>query len=193
MIDPMNRPVAASAMTQWLPVVTTLLSILAAAPAMAEPSQTPDLSGYTPMNAKDYATYYNYPTTSGLQFVTPSGYRCRITYTGRANPPYKSTSCWGVLPGTSSNFVGVTAGMKVDPAQFGNADLTALETYSPPPSSSTPSISPATVSPDAYKPLPAGSKVGWSDSGTCAVTDVMTVCVLGDHGFVLDPHGSRAF
>jgi hypothetical protein len=52
---------------------------------------------------------------------------------------------------------------------------------------------PVTISPDAYKPLPVGSKLTYRDSATCAVADAMTVCVLGDHGFVLKPDGSQAF
>ena len=51
----------------------------------AEPDRFPDLSHYVEADASAYNTYGNYPTTSGLQFSTPGGYRCRMTFTGKAN------------------------------------------------------------------------------------------------------------
>ncbi|OLP00439.1 hypothetical protein BVU76_20580 [Mycolicibacterium porcinum] len=161
---------------------------LAAPVAAADPGQVPDLSGYTAVAVHDFNTYYNYPTTNGAQFVTPGGYRCRITYTGRANPPMKQASCWGELPGTSNNMVSVFAAMQLDPATFATVDLAAMEKY-------TDYKDPRdrTVDPAAYKLLPAGSKLSYPDSATCAVTEVSTVCVMGDHGFELSPKGSRVF
>ncbi|MEN4396249.1 MULTISPECIES: hypothetical protein [Mycolicibacterium] len=159
-----------------------------ASPAAADPGQIPDLGGYTAVGVQDYSTYYNYPTTNGAQFVTPGGYRCRITYTGRANPPMKQASCWGELPGTSSNMVSVFAAMSVDPATFSTGDLADMEKY-------TDYKEPRdrTVDPADYKLLPAGSRLDYPDTGTCAVTEVSTVCVVGDHGFELSQRGSRVF
>lgn len=161
---------------------------LTAPVAGADPGQIPDLSGYTAVDIHDYNTYYNYPTTNGAQFVTPGGYRCRITYTGRANPPMKQATCWGALPGTSSNAVSVFAAMQLDPATFSTVDLTDMEKY-------TDYKEPRdrTVDPADYKLLPAGSKLTYPDTGTCAVTEVSTVCVVGDHGFELSAKGSRVF
>ncbi|WP_166906788.1 hypothetical protein [Mycobacterium sp. DL440] len=156
--------------------------------AVADPGQIPDLSGYTAVDIHDYNTYYNYPTTNGAQFVTPGGYRCRITYTGRANPPMKQATCWGQLPGTSSNLVNVFAAMSGDPARFSTGDLAAMEKY-------TDYKEPRdrTVDPADYKLLPAGSKLVYPNTGTCAVTEASTVCVIGDHGFELSERGSRVF
>ncbi|MUL84158.1 MULTISPECIES: hypothetical protein [unclassified Mycolicibacterium] len=146
------------------------------------------MSSYSAVDFHDYNTYYNYPTTTGAQFVTPGGYRCRITYTGRANPPMKQAVCWGALPGTSSNAVRVFAAMTLDPATFSTVDLADMEKY-------TDYKEPRdrTVDVDDYKPLPAGRKLSYPNTGTCAVTEVSTVCVVGDHGFELSGQGSRVF
>ncbi|TMS55864.1 hypothetical protein [Mycobacterium sp. DBP42] len=156
--------------------------------AAADPGHIPDLSGYTAVDVHDYNTYYNYPTTNGAQFVTPGGYRCRITYTGRANPPMKQAFCWGELPGTSSNSVNVFAAMDLDPATFSTVDLAAMEKYM-----DYKEPRDRTVDPADYKLLSAGSKLDHPDTGTCAVTEVSTVCVIGDHGFELSAKGSRVF
>jgi hypothetical protein len=177
-------------MAHWPVVATTVVLGACAVPiATADPGSLPDLSGYTTAEPDGYSTYYDYPTTGGAQFVTPGGYRCRITYTGRANPAFKAAICWGSLPGTPSNYVGVSAALDAGPAKFSNGDLAELEKYRKPPGDSAP----VTVSPDAYKPLPVGSKLTYPGSATCAVADAMTVCVLGDHGFVLKADGSQAF
>ncbi|OBB22526.1 hypothetical protein A5792_05540 [Mycolicibacterium peregrinum] len=171
-------------------VGAALVAAVSLAPpvAAADPGQIPDLGGYTAVDVHPYDTYYNYPTTNGAQFVTPGGYRCRITYTGRANPPMKQATCWGALPGTTSNFVSVFAAMQLDPAKFSTGDLANMEKY-------TDYKEPRerTVDPADYKLLPAGSKLVYPDTGTCAVTDVSTVCVIGDHGFELSVKGSRVF
>ncbi|MBP3084537.1 hypothetical protein [Mycolicibacterium fortuitum] len=168
--------------------VLAATAVLASPLAGADPGQIPDLSRYTAVDVHPYNTYYNYPTTNGAQFVTPGGYRCRITYTGRANPPMKQASCWGKLPGTSSNMVSVFAAMSLEPATFSTGDLTDMEKY-------TDYKEPRerTVDPADYKLLPAGSKLDYPNTGTCAVTEVSTVCVLGDHGFELSAKGSRVF
>ncbi len=177
-------------MMRWPVAVTTVMLGACAVPiATADPDPLPDLSGYTTTEPDPYSTYYDYPTTGGAQFVTPGGYRCRITYTGRANPPYKAAMCWGSLPGTPFNYVVVSAALDPGPAQFSSGDLAELEKYRKPPGDSAP----VTITPDAYKPFPVGSKVTYPGSATCAVADAMTVCVLGDHGFVLKPDGSQAF
>ncbi|OMB81976.1 MULTISPECIES: hypothetical protein [Mycolicibacterium] len=168
--------------------VALVAAVSLASPAAAAPGQVPDLGGYIAVRVQDYSTYYNYPTTNGAQFVTPGGYRCRITYTGRANPPMKQASCWGELPGTSSNMVSVFAAMSVEPATFSTGDLADMENY-------TDYKEPRdrTVDPADYKLLPAGSRLDYPDTGTCAVTEVSTVCVVGDHGFELSQRGSRVF
>jgi hypothetical protein len=170
---------------------TISLGTLAAPTAIADPGEPPDVSGYTAADVKDYATYYSYPATNGVQFVTPGGYRCRITYTWKANPNVKDAACWGSLAGTPFNFAGVRVYLTHDPAELANVDLSGMEQYYPPPPADSSVALP--ISPDAYKPLPAGSKLSYPGSATCAVTETMTVCELGDHGFVLDPTGSRTF
>jgi hypothetical protein len=177
-------------MIRWSVAATTAMLVAPVGPtAMADPGPLPDLSGFTPVDPDSYSTYYDYPTTGGAQFVTPGGYRCRITYTGRANPAFKAAMCWGSLPGTPSNYVGMSAALDSGPAQFSNGDLAGLEKYRKPPGDSAP----VTISPDAYKPLLVGSKLTYRDSATCAVADALTTCVLGEHGFVLKPDGSQAF
>ncbi|WIM86601.1 hypothetical protein PT015_17120 [Candidatus Mycobacterium wuenschmannii] len=163
-------------------------AVVAAPPATADP--LPDLSGYTEANPDDFGNYYNYPATYGINFSVAAGYRCRITYTWKANPNVKDAWCWGDLPGTASNAVSVRLGMDSDPARFYNGDLAGIEEYHPPPPNVNP---PQQVDPASYKLLPAGSKVAYSGSATCAAADAMTVCVLGEHGFVLKPDGSQAF
>jgi hypothetical protein len=79
--------------------------------------------------------------------------------------------------------------MDPDPAKFSNGARAELEKYRKPPGDSAP----VTISPDAYQPLPVGSKLTYPGSATCAVADAMTVCVLGDHGFMLKPDGSQVF
>lgn len=166
-----------------------IASVALASPvAGADPGRIPDLSGYAAVDVDAYNTYYNYPTTNGAQFVTPGGYRCRISYTGRANPPMKQASCWGELPGTSSNSVRVFAAMSVEPATFSTVDLAAMEKYM-----DYKDPRDRTVDPADYKLLPAGSKLDYPNTGTCAVTEVSTVCVVGDHGFELSAKGSRVF
>ncbi len=178
-------------MAKWPAVAATVVLGTLVAPMVAgDPAPMPDLSGYTPVNPGDYGTYYNYPATDGTNFSTPAGYRCRITYTWKANPNIKDASCWGDLPGTAFNAVSVRLGMDADPAKFWNVDLARMEEYHPPPPHVTP---PQTVNPDSYTLLPAGSKLTYPGSASCAAADAMTVCVLGDHGFVLKPEGSQAF
>jgi hypothetical protein len=164
--------------------------VLLAPPARADPGPVPDLSGYRAVDLHGYGSFYNYPTTGGTQFTTPGGYRCRITFTGKANG--RDAQCWGALPGTAFNVVGVRAWVDAGPGAFANVTPADMETYHSPPSRDTP-VETKTVDPRSYTPLPAGSKITYPDSGTCAVTATTTSCVLGQHGFVLDPAGSRTF
>ena len=162
--------------------------------AAADPHQFPDLSGYTDVNYKDYLTYSAYSTT-GAQFVTPGGYRCRISYIFKASASL--IQCWGSLPGTSHNLVGLSdpGGPDKDGAQFADKDLASMEHYQW--MDGPGQWHDGTVSPDAYKPLPPHSKVTYNGE-TCGVDESMTACVLPAHapdqgqpqGFVLSPNGS---
>ena len=162
--------------------------------AAADPHQFPDLSGYTDVNYKDYLTYSAYSTT-GAQFVTPGGYRCRISYIFKASASL--IQCWGSLPGTSHNLVGLSdpGGPDKDGAQFADKDLASMEHYQW--MDGPGQWHDGTVSPDAYKPLPPHSKVTYNGA-TCGVDESMTACVLPAHapdqgqpqGFVLSPNGS---
>ena len=149
----------------------------------------PDLSGYQPADPARYGKYYDYPATYGVHFLTPGGYRCRITYTAKANPPLKTASCWGALPGTSFDSVFVQAAITLDPARFADIDPDAMETYS---HWDQPTRR-LKVDPNSYRLLPPGNKLTYTDSGTCAVSATTTTCVIGKHGFVLDLAGSRTF
>jgi hypothetical protein len=71
----------------------------------ADPQQFPDLSVCTDVNYTDYLTYSAYSTT-GAQFVTPGGSRCPIGYIFKASASLMQ--CWGSLPGTANNLVGLS-------------------------------------------------------------------------------------
>lgn len=158
--------------------------------AAADPEQFPDLSGYTEVNSKDYLTYSAY-STSGVQFVTPGGPRCRLSYISKAAT--SMIQCWGSLPGTSHNLVGVSYPSSGG-AMFADKDLSAMEQYQW--MDGPGNWHDGTVSPDAYKPLASHSKVTYSGEA-CAVDEAMTACVLAGqtqrHGFVLSPDGSWTF
>jgi hypothetical protein len=161
--------------------------------AAADPQQFPDLGGYTDVNSKDYLTYSAYSIT-GAQFVTPGGYRCRISYVYKASR--SMMECWGSLPGTSHNYVGLNY-PGGDGAQFADKDLAAMEYFQW--MDGPGNWHDGTVSPDAYKPVPPHSKLTYQRE-TCGVDQSMTACVLpayppdqGQHGFVLSPGGSWTF
>src|ERR1700743_1860978 len=59
------------------------VSSLATPSAAADPPQFPDLGGYTDVIPGDYLTFSAYSTT-GVQFVTPGSYRCRMSYVSKA-------------------------------------------------------------------------------------------------------------
>jgi hypothetical protein len=170
-----------------------LIALAPCAVATADPRTFPDLSGYPTVDAHDYRTYFSY-STSGVQFVTPGGYRCRMSYVSKA--ARSSIACWGALPATTHNEVGVTYnGGVIAPGAFNDVNLANMESYQLLDSGGWHD---GVVSPDAYKPLPAHSKVVFSEgsSETCAVDASMTACMIpgaapGElHGFVLSPDGS---
>lgn len=93
-------------------------------PAAAGPRQFPDLGSYRAVNADDYTTYHSY-MTAGVQFATPGGYRCRMSFTHKQNGAHMQ--CWGSLPGTSFNHVGLDylGGATTAGAAFSDVDLSA--------------------------------------------------------------------
>lgn len=174
-------------------IATGAALLLPCGPAAAEPGEFPDLDGYSAVNAADFQTYGNYPYTSGVQFTTPDGYRCRMAFTGKGNVWH--TGCWGALPGTAANHAEVIfQGPGPARAALDDTDLSALEHYRE--MGADRRVIERTVDPAAYRVLPAGSKVTFENQ-TCAVDVDVTACVLragGDpHGFVLSRQGSRVF
>jgi hypothetical protein len=177
--------------------ICVAVSAAAMPSASADPQQFPDLSGFVNANAPDYTTYSAY-MTAGVQFVTPAGYRCRMSYTTKA--ARSDMGCWGSLPGTSHNYVGLRylGGPNSPGAEFSDIDLTSMERYDWMDASGTHE---GTISPDSYKALPAHAKVTYTQATpqTCGVDSSLTACVLtGDapgqrHGFVLSPQGSWTF
>jgi hypothetical protein len=153
--------------------------------AKADPGPIPDVNNYPSVNVNDYPGYYAYPGTDGVQFFTQAVDRCRLTY--NMKPNVSTAQCWGSLPATSYNLV--SAYDQGAPAKFDNADLAKQEEYR----KAHGSPMPVPISPDAYKLLPAGSKITYPDSGTCAATAVTTTCEVVGHGFILDPQGNRIF
>ena len=153
--------------------------------AAADPQRFPDLSGYPEVNSTDYLTYSAY-STSGVQFVTPGGYRCRLSYISKAAASL--IGCWGALPASSHNLVEVS--YPSGGAAFADKDLAAMEHYQW--MDGPGNWHDGTVSPDAYKPFPPHSKVTYSGE-TCGLDESMTACVLAGHGFVLSPNGSWTF
>lgn len=162
-----------------------MLVILGEPSVKADPGAMPDLSGYTLVNVGDYPKFYTYPGTGGVQFVTPGGYRCRLTY--NMKPNVSMAECWGSLPATSSNYI--SANNYQRPAKFDVVDLAKQEEYRKADGSPTP----VPITPDAYKLLPAGSKITFTNAGTCAVAASTTTCEVAGHGFVLDPQGNQTF
>ncbi|ORB77032.1 hypothetical protein BST46_26805 [Mycobacterium timonense] len=164
-------------------------------PAAAAPQQFPDLGSYSSVNADDYTTYHSY-MTAGVQFAAPGGYRCRMSFTHKQNGAHMQ--CWGSLPGTSFNHVGLDylGGATTDGDAFSDVDLSQIETVPP-----GPGVAGGTINPQDYKPLPPHSKVTYTDGPlqTCAVDSAMTACETTDeefgqqHGFVLSPAGSWTF
>lgn len=162
--------------------------------AAADPNQFPDLSSYAAVNAADYTTYHAYMTT-GVQFSAPAGYRCRMSFTHKQNGAH--VACWGTLPGTPNNYVGLDymVGGSLVSSGFSTIDLSRMEEIQP-----VGGLPGGTVNPVVYKPLPTHSKVGYAGDGplqTCAVDASMTACAITDqdrrHGFVLSPQGSWLF
>jgi hypothetical protein len=160
--------------------------------AHADPPRFPDLGGFAQVNRKDYATYSAYSTT-GVQFGTPAGYRCRMTYTFKAS--VAGIDCWGSLPGTTHNHVSVVDSR--GEAALDDVDLAVMERYR---YIDGTGWHDGVVSPDAYRFLPTHSKVSDDEpsSRTCGVDGRMTACELpgwdGErHGFVLTPEGSWTF
>jgi hypothetical protein len=150
------------------------------------PAAVSDLSGYTDVNSNDYLTYSAY-STQGVQFVTPGGYRCRLSYVSKAAASL--IQCWGSLPGTSHNLVGVSY-PSGGAATFADKDLSTTERYQW--MDRPGNWHDGAVSPDAYKPLPPHGKVTYRGE-TCGVDESMTACELHGHGFVLSPNGSWTF
>lgn len=176
--------------------VVVAISSTTAPTAAADPQQFPDLSGYTDINENDYLTYSAY-STLGVQFVTPGGYRCRMSYISKAAT--SAIQCWGSLPGTSHNLVGVSYPSSTgDGAKFADKDPSSMEKFQW--MDGPGNWHDGTVSPDAYKPSPAHSKVTY-ERETCGVDQSMTACVVAggqanqdqSHGFVLSPNGSWTF
>jgi hypothetical protein len=161
--------------------------------ASADPNQFPSLSDFFTVNAADYQTYRAY-ATSGVQFATPGGYRCRMNFTHKQNGSYMQ--CWGILPGTPSNHVEVSylAGADLVTADFSNVDLATMDVI---PSGA--GVQAKTLTAQDYGLLPTRSRVIYTDGPvqTCGVDAAMTACELIDqgrqHGFVLSPQGSWTF
>lgn len=160
----------------------------------------PDLDTFTTADANEYRTYSSYATT-GLQFVAPAGYRCRMSANRRATS--SAVQCWGSLPLRGFNSVWADANAAssgANSASFGNIDLSIPEATHVYPGGPT-----GTVSPDAYRSLPSGMKL-IEDSvfpTQCVVREQLTACLAQEfgtqpghaeaHGFVLSPEGSWTF
>ncbi len=171
-----------------------------AAQASAEPS-VPNLDGYAPVEPTAYETYSAYATT-GVQFLTPDGLRCRITSNSRATG--LDGTCWGKLPGVAGDENIATVSLNTPAASLTHMpDLGQQEIVARPDASPA---GPAPVDPSAYRPLTSGQKITYGLKATnkmitCGVSDQReTICILptnftGDspHGFVLSPILSRAF
>ncbi|MUM17898.1 hypothetical protein FZI91_01945 [Mycobacterium sp. CBMA271] len=168
--------------------------------ASADPSM-PSLDAYSPVEASAFETYSAY-ATSGVQFLTPDGLRCRITANSRATGV--DGACWGKLPGVTRDENIATVSLNTPTASITRRDdLSQLEVVDRPDASAA---GPAAIDPGAYRPLAPGQKITYGLKSTdkvitCGVNDQReTICVLpnnftgeGPHGFVLSPSGSRAF
>ncbi|MEU9804566.1 hypothetical protein [Mycobacterium sp. NPDC050853] len=180
--------------------IVTAAATVFAGQASADPA-VPNLDGYAPVEATAFETYSAY-ATSGVQFLTPDGLRCRITSNSRATG--LDGTCWGKLPGVAGdeNIAAVSlntpAASLTHMPDLGQQEIVARPDASP--------AGPAPVDPSAYRPLTPGQKITYGLKTTdkmitCGVSDQReTICILpnnftgdGPHGFVLSPTGSRAF
>jgi hypothetical protein len=168
-----------------------LAAATALAPAAAAgPQQFPDLSGYHAVNAEDYRTYATYGI-DGVQFATPGGYRCRMDTNFKASR--QTMNCWGALPGTAHNHVGlITQSKQTTAATFSDVDLSQMEQYDFGPAGGPSGV----IDPKNYAPLAPQNKVSYAGF-TCGVDPFTTACEADDsssrHGFVLSPQGSWTF
>lgn len=158
--------------------------------ASADPHQFPDLSDYHAVNADDYETYATYGI-QGVQFATPTGYRCRMSTNLKASR--QVMECWGALPGTALNHVGfITQSKRTTAATFSNVDPSSMEQYDFGPSGGSAGL----IDPKNYKPLPTHNKVSFAGF-SCGVDSATTACEADDpsnrHGFVLSQQGSWTF
>lgn len=168
--------------------------------ASADP-QVPNLDGYTAVEATAFETYSAY-ATSGVQFLTPDGLRCRITSNSRATGV--DGACWGKLPGVAGDENIASVSLNAQTASLSHMpDLGQQEIVARPDASPA---GPAAIDPTVYRPLSPGQKITYGLKATdkvitCAISEQReTICVLpnnfsgdGPHGFVLSPTGSRAF
>ncbi|MGH3725095.1 MAG: hypothetical protein ACRDUS_13360 [Mycobacterium sp.] len=171
-----------------------------AAQASADPL-IPNLDGFAPVEPTAFETYSAY-ATSGVQFLTPDGLRCRITANSRATGV--DGTCWGKLPGVAGDENVAAVSLNTPTASLSHRpDLSQLDVVDRPDASAA---GPAAIDPSAYRPLTPGQKITYGLKSTdkvitCAVSDQReTICILpnnfsggGPHGFVLSPSGSRAF
>lgn len=183
-----RRPGAIEA-TLAVAICLTVRSALVPA-AAADPHEFPDLSGYHAVNADDYMTYATYGI-QGVQFATPGGYRCRMSANLKASR--QIAECWGALPGTGRNHVGlVTQSKQTSAGAFSDVDLSAMEKYDFGPAGGPSGI----IDPKDYKPLMPQDKISFAGF-TCGVGPATTACIQDDpsshHGFVLSPQDAWTF
>jgi hypothetical protein len=159
-------------------------------PVSAADPQFPNLSGYSAVNAEDFETYATYGI-KGVQFAAPGGYRCRIGINFRVSR--QMADCWGALPGTARNHVGViTQSKQTTAAELSDVNLSLMEQYDFRPAEGPAGV----IDPKDYKPLPPNNKISFGGF-TCGVDPISTACESDDpsshHGFFLSPQGSWTF
>ncbi|WP_207546570.1 hypothetical protein [Mycobacteroides chelonae] len=151
-------------------------ALLNACTAHAEPPKLPDISGYTPVNAQDYAidtTTPGHPST-GTYFVTPDGIMCGFSNiqaqcTGNNFPavaPAISDPDRGI---NGVNWIGTTTGLQQtnEGPVSGKVHGQVVKTLPP------------------FQSIAVGGTIcGVDDSGTTACKDSQ------GRGFVLSPKGS---
>lgn len=156
--------------------ITALAVLAGCADATASPAQSPDLSGYSTVDTRDYMQ--SYPRFTGFDFITPDGQLCsHNTMNSLGDPARLTLTCEGprpdLGPGTWQVRVATDEAATVQP--------------------SYPPLDPGYVAASGIKQLPAMHKIVYQDI-ECGVDGTgMTSCRVGEHGFVLTPTATTLY
>jgi hypothetical protein len=149
-----------------------MVVVAACGPSRNAPTAPVDFKGYIAVNPMDYDTFQSYGS-SGVQFTTSAGVRCRIPWGSRSWQFSAGVDCWGPLPGVDPG-VNLAQVLPIAPhdrdnstppgrnppkdrsvySLFSHTDVSAKEIYL-----GNPNEPRKTVDPASYHLLAAGQKI----------------------------------